>query len=100
MGFEETVEVLSLVRFRDGRATIGPELPVAPACISTGVGKEGRERIGRILALGAVDGGARERCWLVADDDGVALVATGVDITMAGHDAGLSARKRIVPGLI
>lgn len=79
---------------------IGLEFPVAPGCITTGVGKEGRERIGRILALGAVDGGARERCWLVADDDGVALVATGVDITMADHDAGLGARKRIVPGLI
>ena len=79
---------------------IGPELPEAPACISTGVGKEGRERIGRILALGAVDGGTRERCWLVADDDGVVLVATGVDVTMADHDAGLSARDRIVSGLI
>lgn len=79
---------------------IGPELPVAPAFISTGAGEGGRERIGRILAFGAGDVGPREHCWLVADDDGGAPVATGGDVTMADHDAGLVARERIVPGLI
>jgi hypothetical protein len=76
----------SWLRGRDECPTIGRQLPIAPAEIRTSVGEEGRHRVIRILALGAVNVGAREYCCRqVAEAQELRDRGTGVRHTL-GQD--------------